>query len=176
MPPRRRVALGQRLARSQAPAGAVEPPRPDWYSEWFALRCIYCWYVLNWEPAEIAAHWWLSLSTVFRMIRRFKAGARLVGATGRRGNSYRTRKLQPSHISYLLLLLNTRSDLFLDEFAGELKKRFNVSVSLSVVFRALREKGITRKQVRLALFDDPISLVVELLSLQSAPPLAHARR
>jgi len=64
-PPRPR-----RLPRARGPTMG----RPGSYPEFFASRLVCCWWVLGWEPEEVASHWFVGLSTVKRMIARFEAG------------------------------------------------------------------------------------------------------
>ena len=121
--------------------------RTDKYPEWYLQRLLYCWYVLNWSVEEVAEYWVVCESTIWRSIRRFRAGSPTLAASGRTGRSTRKRKLKTNHVSYLLHLLWNRSDLYLDEFAGKLHQKFGFKPSLSTICRAFQQRGVTRKQV-----------------------------
>ena len=65
--------------------------RPGSYPEFFASRLVCCWWVLGWEPEEVASHWFVGLSTVKRMIARFEAGQERLCARGKGGRPYTIR-------------------------------------------------------------------------------------
>ena len=75
-------------------------------------------------------------------------GGLALEARGRKGVKYRHRKLKQEQLGFLLQLIETHSDLYLDEIADQLDAVHGVRVSLATLCRELQRAGVTRKKVK----------------------------
>jgi transposase len=88
--------------------------------------------------------------TAQKWITCFQQGKERLGGGARNGlGGYRNRKLKQEHYAFVYNLLQTRQDLYYDEYIDLLKAEFpGLRVDTSTLCRAFQRWGITRKAVR----------------------------
>ncbi|KAJ7767406.1 hypothetical protein DFH07DRAFT_736868 [Mycena maculata] len=94
---------------------------------------------------EIAADLQISLSSVKKILHQYRHDTEGVPAPSTLRVRGRPRILQT--VDFLVGLIERTPDIYLHELQEELRELCNVNVSLLAIWRALRHRGFTRKQV-----------------------------
>jgi transposase len=109
-----------------------------------------CRYFSGSSVSEVANRWLVHRRTAQKWITCFQQGKERLGGGARNGlGGYRNRKLKQEHYAFVYNLLQTRQDLYYDEYIDLLKAEFpGLRVDTSTLCRAFQRWGITRKAVR----------------------------
>ncbi|KAJ7720363.1 hypothetical protein B0H16DRAFT_1336110 [Mycena metata] len=100
------------------------------------------------KPAEISADLNICLSSVRKILRRYRLDNQGVYAQPTYRVMGRPQILQTADVDFLIALVERTPDIYLVEMQAELRDVCNVETSLLTIWRALRRRGFTRKRVR----------------------------
>jgi transposase len=119
------------------------------YSTDILWRVVYSWYFYALRPEEISRSLFVSLSKVYRVIRRFRENQPII-IINRPANrrQRRDKRLQINDLRVLTGLVESEAAIYLDELADALQGATGTVVSLPMLCRALRHQlKITRKML-----------------------------
>ncbi|KAF8585790.1 hypothetical protein K439DRAFT_1342632 [Ramaria rubella] len=95
---------------------------------------------------EISRNLDISLHVIQRTIKLWNEISDVVKDPKTYGKLGKARLLDTPSVEFILVLLESMPELYLDEIAGQLQEQQDVSVSLSTIPRALKLLGITSKK------------------------------
>ncbi|KAF8510557.1 Homeodomain-like protein [Hysterangium stoloniferum] len=122
------------------------------YSKDLKDRVIYQYTILAMKPIEIATNLDMSIRVVHRTLQLWQE----IGDVIRDPKTYNIRGrptlMNETACNYMMKLLESRPNMYLDEIALELADTLGVMLSLSTVHRTLKLLGYTTKKVCLFIF------------------------